>query len=252
MVAPANASARSGNGSITITSTRPARRKTGATQDEVDGQPRMSWCNSSGAVVVEHYAIDGICAMVNSYPSDRAIASPRRRAKALARRPSRRASMKDKTVAILESRVRDQIASLVRKYGGTPFSAPALAEIPDVDPAHIQALICDWNSTPPDIFIFQTGAGTRALFAATDSLGLTDVLLRLLDAAQVVVRGPSRPRYCTRARCASIAPPATLSRPSRCLPKWMKPRYAANASWCSVTARPIVSYRPRSKAKARK
>jgi hypothetical protein len=41
--------------------------------------------------------------------------------------------MKDKTVAILESRMRDHIASLVRKYGGTPFLAPALAEIPDVD-----------------------------------------------------------------------------------------------------------------------
>lgn len=35
--------------------------------------------------------------------------------------------MKDKTVAILESRARDQIAGLVRKFGGTPFSAPALA-----------------------------------------------------------------------------------------------------------------------------
>jgi len=98
--------------------------------------------------------------------------------------------MKDKTVAILESRVRDHIASLVRKYGGTPFLAPALAEIQDVDPAHIQELIRDWNSTPPDIFIFQTGVGTRALFAATDSLGLTSVLLRQLDAAQVIVRGP--------------------------------------------------------------
>jgi len=98
--------------------------------------------------------------------------------------------MKDKTVAILESRMGDHIASLVRKYGGTPFSAPALAEIPDVDPAHIDELIRDWNSAPPDIFIFQTGVGTRALFAATDSLGLTDVLLQLLDSAQVVVRGP--------------------------------------------------------------
>ena len=98
--------------------------------------------------------------------------------------------MKDKTVAILESRMRDHIASLVRKYGGTPFSAPALAEIPDVDPAHIDALLRDWNFTPPDMFIFQTGVGTRALFAAINSLGLTDVLLRLLDAAQVVVRGP--------------------------------------------------------------
>ena len=98
--------------------------------------------------------------------------------------------MKDKTVAILESRMPDHIASLVRKYGGTPFSAPALAEILDVDPAYIHELIRDWNSAPPDIFIFQTGVGTRALFAATDSLGLTDVLLRLLDSAQVVVRGP--------------------------------------------------------------
>jgi uroporphyrinogen-III synthase len=98
--------------------------------------------------------------------------------------------MKDKTVAILESRMRDHIASLVRKYGGTPFSAPALDEIPDIDPVHIQELIRYWNSTPPDIFIFQTGVGTRALFAATDLLGLTDVLLQLLDSAQVVVRGP--------------------------------------------------------------
>ena len=59
--------------------------------------------------------------------------------------------MKDKTVAILESRMGDHIASLIRKYGGMPFSAPALAEIPDGDPAHIDELIRDRNSAPPDI-----------------------------------------------------------------------------------------------------
>src|ERR1700731_4489792 len=111
--------------------------------------------------------------------------------------------MKDKTVAILESRMRDHIASLVRKYGGTPFSAPALAEIPDVDPTHIHELIRDLNSAPPDIFIFQTGVGTRALFTATDSLGLSDVLLRLLDSAQVVVRGP-KPTTVLRSRKVRI------------------------------------------------
>ena len=111
--------------------------------------------------------------------------------------------MKDKTVAILESRMRDHIASLVRKYGGTPFSAPALAEIPDVDPAQIDELIRDWNSTPPDIFIFQTGVGPRALFAATGSLGLTDVLLRLLESAQAVVRGP-KPTAVLHSRKARI------------------------------------------------
>jgi uroporphyrinogen-III synthase len=98
--------------------------------------------------------------------------------------------MKDKTIAILESRMRDHIASLVRKHGGTPFSAPALAEIPDLDPGHIDELIRDWNFAPPDMFIFQTGVGTRALFTITDSLGLTDVLLRLLDGTRVIVRGP--------------------------------------------------------------
>ena len=111
--------------------------------------------------------------------------------------------MKDKTVAILESRMRDHIAGLVRKYGGTPFSAPALAEIPDIDPAHIDELIRDWNSAPPDVFIFQTGVGTRALFAATDLLGLTDLLLRLLDSAQVVVRGP-KPATVLHSRKARI------------------------------------------------
>jgi uroporphyrinogen-III synthase len=159
--------------------------------------------------------------------------------------------MKDKTVAILESRMRDHIASLVRKYGGTPFSAPALAEIPDIDPAHIDELIRDWNSAPPDIFIFQTGVGTRALFAAADLLGLTDLLLRLLDSALVVVRGP-KPATVLHSRkvridCAASDPFTT----QRCLPKFMGPRCAVNASWCSVTARPIASYRPRSKTKAR-
>src|ERR1700724_2891609 len=101
--------------------------------------------------------------------------------------------MKDKTVAM------DHIAGLVRKRGGTPFLAPALAEIPDVDPAHIHELIRDWNSTPPETFIFQTGAGARALFAATDLVGLTGVLLPILDAAQVIVRGP-KPAMVLRSR----------------------------------------------------
>jgi uroporphyrinogen-III synthase len=98
--------------------------------------------------------------------------------------------MKDKTVAILESRAGDRVASLIRKYGGTPFLAPALSEVPDVDPERIRALIGDWESKPPEIFIFQTGVGTRALFAATDSMGLTPALLRVLEASVVVVRGP--------------------------------------------------------------
>ena len=161
--------------------------------------------------------------------------------------------MKDKTVAILESRMRDHIASLVRKYGGTPFSAPALAEIPDVDPAHIDALLRDWNFTPPDMFIFQTGVGTRALFAAINSLGLTDVLLRLLDAAQVVVRGP-KPTTVLHSRKVRIDRAASDPFTTREVLAEMRktPHCAANALWCSAMARLIATYRPRSKAKVRK
>src|ERR1700682_5115493 len=101
-----------------------------------------------------------------------------------------RAPMKDKTVAILDSRAGDRVPSLIRKYGGTPFLAPALAEVPDVDPERIRALIGDWESTPPDIFIFQTGVGTRAMFAGPHSMGLTPALLRVLEASKIVVRGP--------------------------------------------------------------
>jgi poly(hydroxyalkanoate) depolymerase family esterase len=41
--------------------------ETSATQDEVDGQTRMSWRDRSGAIVVEHYAIDG---MAHGVPND--------------------------------------------------------------------------------------------------------------------------------------------------------------------------------------
>lgn len=111
--------------------------------------------------------------------------------------------MKDKTIAILENRAGAQLADLVRKYGGTPFSAPALAEVPDIDPVLIAQLVKDWQVDLPDIFIFQTGVGVKALFATTDALGITDSLLQTLASAMIVVRGP-KPTAALRARNVRI------------------------------------------------
>ena len=97
--------------------------------------------------------------------------------------------MKDKTIALLENRAGEQLADLVRKYGGIPFRAPALAEIPDIDPLLIGQLIATWQSVSPDVFIFQTGVGVKALFATTTCLGLTEQFLEILASALVVVRG---------------------------------------------------------------
>jgi uroporphyrinogen-III synthase len=98
--------------------------------------------------------------------------------------------MKAKVVAILETRTGQNLMDLVARRGGVPLWAPALEEVPDVDPESIRALITQWRARPFKIVIFQTGVGTRALFQVAASLGLTSELEQLLGGAIVVVRGP--------------------------------------------------------------
>ena len=111
--------------------------------------------------------------------------------------------MRDKTVAILESRLGRQIAELVEKRGGCPLHAPALAEVPEVDPAFITGLIDELAAQPAAMAVFQTGVGTTALFKTTDELGLTGKLSALLAQMTVVVRGP-KPTAALRARGVRI------------------------------------------------
>ena len=111
--------------------------------------------------------------------------------------------MKDRTVAILETRLGRQLADLVAKRGGKPVHAPALSEVPAIEPKAIVALVRDLESRPARLAIFQTGVGTTALFGATDSLGLTEKLLGLLAAMTVAVRGP-KPTAALRSRGVRI------------------------------------------------
>jgi len=98
--------------------------------------------------------------------------------------------MQGKKVAILETRLGQQMADLVARRGGAAVHAPALAEVPDLDPAYIGSLIADLQRRPPKAVIFQTGVGTQALFKASDALGLSEALGALLARSTVVVRGP--------------------------------------------------------------
>jgi uroporphyrinogen-III synthase len=100
------------------------------------------------------------------------------------------ASMQSKVVAILETRTGEHLAELVARDGATPLLAPALEEVPDVEPGIVAALLESWRSNPFKMAIFQTGVGTRALFQMTDAQGSTSELQRLLEPALVVVRGP--------------------------------------------------------------
>ncbi|MGC1523085.1 MAG: uroporphyrinogen-III synthase [Steroidobacteraceae bacterium] len=98
--------------------------------------------------------------------------------------------MKSKVVAILETRTGAHLGELIARRGGIPLLAPALEEVPDVEPRAVASLIEGWRLDPFKILIFQTGVGTRALFQATDAAGLTGELLRHLRSTTVVVRGP--------------------------------------------------------------
>ena len=98
--------------------------------------------------------------------------------------------MKSKVVAILETRAGAHLAELVVRRGGTPLLAPALEEVPDIDPQAVRSLLAQWRVQPFKICIFQTGVGTRALFAATDAANLSAELQERLAASTVVVRGP--------------------------------------------------------------
>ena len=99
-------------------------------------------------------------------------------------------TMKSKVVAILETRTGEHLAELIARRGAVPLLAPALEEVPDVEPQAVLGLLREWGTDPFKMAIFQTGVGTRALFQTTDSLGVSGELLRLLALAVVVVRGP--------------------------------------------------------------
>jgi uroporphyrinogen-III synthase len=112
-------------------------------------------------------------------------------------------SMRGKHVAVLESRLGRQLVDLVAQRGGLAFHAPALAELPDLEPQAIRTLVDSLGERPAKLAIFQTGVGTRALFAAADSLGLADSLLSLVKEMIVAVRGP-KPTGALRARGVRI------------------------------------------------
>ena len=95
-----------------------------------------------------------------------------------------------KTIAVLENRYGEELASLLTRRGALVLHAPALAELPDYDPQYIAQLVERLTSAPPRAFIFQTGVGTQALFKATDERGVTPPLLAVLERTVVVARGP--------------------------------------------------------------
>jgi uroporphyrinogen-III synthase len=93
-----------------------------------------------------------------------------------------------KRIALLEARMSDEVAALVRRLGGDPYSVPAVREVarPGEAGPFLDALLAGRLS----VVIFLTGVGASALLREAARLDRLDATLNALRAATIVCRGP--------------------------------------------------------------
>jgi uroporphyrinogen-III synthase len=91
-------------------------------------------------------------------------------------------------IALLEARMSDEVAALVRRLGGNPDSVPAVREVvrPGEAGPFLDALLAGRLS----IVIFLTGAGASALLREAARLERLDATLNALRSATIICRGP--------------------------------------------------------------
>ena len=100
------------------------------------------------------------------------------------------ASLGGKIIAITEARRAAELASLITKRGGVPYSAPAVREIPRRDLAPALDVLARMCRGEVSMIIFLTGVGTRAFLALAGEKGKRDALLTALEKMVVAARGP--------------------------------------------------------------
>ena len=93
-------------------------------------------------------------------------------------------------VLTFESRRATEVASLISSYGGHPFSAPALREVPLESNLAATDFAARLLAGGFDFVIFLTGVGTRALLELVAHTCPRDVLVDALARVKVVARGP--------------------------------------------------------------
>jgi uroporphyrinogen-III synthase len=100
------------------------------------------------------------------------------------------ASLSGKRIALLEARMSAEIASMVERFGGTPYSVPAVRETPLEQPEETTAFVDALCAGRFKILIFMTGVGASALLKEAEKRGQLDAALVALRGATTVCRGP--------------------------------------------------------------
>ena len=94
------------------------------------------------------------------------------------------------SVAAFESRMATEMARLIERYGGRPFVAPALRELPIQDNSTLLQFGARLLAGQVDILILLTSIGTTALFETLRSRHPLPAIMAGLNHTAVVARGP--------------------------------------------------------------
>jgi uroporphyrinogen-III synthase len=93
-------------------------------------------------------------------------------------------------VALLEARMKSELARLVEKHGGAPLCVPAVREAPRIEPEAVRELLDELNAGRHQVVIFMTGVAVSLLFELAQELGRHAELVSSLRNVTTVCRGP--------------------------------------------------------------
>ena len=118
-------------------------------------------------------------------------------------------SLRGATVALFESRMATELASLVERHGGRAHAVPAVREV-SLGAEHSAHVVDALARGEIDVAVLLTGAGVVRLFEHAEESGSADAVADGLRRATTVCRGP-KPAAALRAR--GIAPNVLVPSP---------------------------------------
>jgi len=101
-----------------------------------------------------------------------------------------KASLQGLKIISFESRRAAEIAELIRRYGGEPFVAPSMREVPLEENRAVLELVPDLEAGKLDLLILMTGVGTRTLNQVLLTQFSHERVVAALRRVKLVARGP--------------------------------------------------------------
>jgi uroporphyrinogen-III synthase len=99
-------------------------------------------------------------------------------------------SLKGARVALLEARMSVELAAMVERFGGVPYSVPAVRETPLEQPEDLGPFLDDLCAGRFAVVVLMTGVGVSALLRESERLGRLAEVLDALRRTTTVCRGP--------------------------------------------------------------